>query len=571
MIPENFLRHYGWGAYVVPPFDTFLGQSVVANKRISQLTGFTGSYGWVLLTDRGGFLFVDGRYTLQAKQEVKALEVITYSGSFFSAIIQHMPKEGKVALNPWIMSASEVSRYQQAAGAWTIELDWNQVLDEWLSKDTTKEEVEKVTRAIWAMESDRSFQQKCEAVFEARKEGSDEDGLDHFLLCNAEDVAWLTNFRGSDGTYTPTFQGVALLSRQKNFDFTAIIFMDTPSSFPDLPHLSWLPIGSLAEAVQRKTVAYEEETTPFGFLSFPATWKRFSFARLRQCRSKKTSWEQKNMIQVHVLEGLAMTRFLHWIKTDPSEKTEASATKKLEEFRQQAPSYQYPSFQTISAVGFNTALVHYHPPSQGSYPLQPENLYLVDAGGQYHWGTTDLTRTLWLGNKPSLTYKLLYTTVLQAHIQLASLIFPPQTTGVQLDAIARSFLWQRGLDYPHSTGHGVGFFLRVHEFPPIIGTTDRGGPITEGMIFSNEPGFYEEGWGGIRLENLILAFSNAEQKLFLRTISLVPFEPLLILSEELSGAQRTWLNAYHDEVFITLAPLLEPEVREWLFTQTRPL
>jgi Xaa-Pro aminopeptidase len=198
---------------------------------------------------------------------------------------------------------------------------------------------------------------------------------------------------------------------------------------------------------------------------------------------------------------------------------------------------------------------------------------LIDSGGQYHFGTTDVTRTLWLGekNRASLLHKQRYTQVLQGHIHLSQMIFPEGTNGMQLDAIARSFLWQKGLDYGHSTGHGVGCFAHVHEAPPIIASRAPQDPIKEHMIFSIEPGFYQEDWGGIRLENLVLVVRHDAQRLRLTPLTLAPFDRTLILRYELSPEHCRWLNQYHDRVYRTLAPMLDPWEERWLKEQTQSL
>jgi len=285
-------------------------------------------------------------------------------------------------------------------------------------------------------------------------------------------------------------------------------------------------------------------------------------------RCEKTPEELDVVRQAHVQEGVAFTTFLYWISEEgwKGSHTEYSAAQYLESLRQQCPNYQSPSFPTISAMGLSGAIIHYVPKEHSACSVEA-GPYLIDAGGQYYWGTTDMTRSLWLGpNTPDSLYQEDYTEVLQGHIDVAMSIFPEGTLGSALDTIARSPLWKAKKNYAHSTGHGVGVFSNVHEGPINLSSKCKT-ELKSGMICSNEPGMYRLDRWGIRLENLCVV--SGKEWLGLHTISLAPFQRCLIQPEILGKERISWLNAYHKQVFNTLKPYLLPKVCQWLFEQTR--
>lgn len=558
---QDTLRQQGWSGYILPCRDSFLSSSDMARQRIARLTGFTGSTSTVFLTHEKTYLFVDSRYTVQATQQAPECEVITCH-SPLQEISDLVSSGDKIALNPWLFSIKEINSYQEHLDRQGVHLcfDTESIVDKIISPHT-----ELYTAPIKAIESDRSFQDKCQFVFGRSLERP-------FLLCKAQDIAWLTNLRGRDCTYSPIFYSYLVVTYEED-KYKGLIFTYLPRSIKCAdPDISFLTCEDLADYLKGQPLFYDPDSTPYRLHRLSGTqWQEGSLSKLAHTRARKTAWEKHHMEHVHIKDGVAVTRFLYALSRGESigHETEFSAAQQIEEERKKHPSYEGPSFSTISAFGDHTALIHYTPPREGSRVLK-EGFYLIDSGGQYRFGTTDITRTVWLGQTPSLRHQRLYTMVLQAHIHLASLVFPVGTHGVHLDAAARSFLWQQGLDYPHSTGHGVGCYLNVHEFPPALSPRLHEGIIEEGMIFSNEPGYYEQGWGGIRLENVV-AVETRDSKLGLNTLSLAPFDRKLILEDELSGAHKRWLNSYHQRVYTTLSPLLEPSVRSWLYESTRPL
>ena len=581
-IRETLIQQ-GWNGYILPCRDSFLSASRAARHLIKRLTGFSGSSSTVFFTPEKTVLFVDGRYTVQAAQQAPECEVVTCS-SPLKEISHRLSPLDQIAINPWLFSVKEVTSLQEQIerqGA-TLVFDHDGVLDKVISRP-----LDPYTSPIGSMESDRSFQEKCQLVFGP--------SLAHpFLLCKAEDIAWLTNLRGRDCSYTPIFYSYLIVTYEDD-RYKGMIFTHLPRSIKYCdPDLSFLNCKDLPTSLKEKTLFYDPGTTPYKlYIHADTLWHDHSLSTLAHTRARKTLWERHHIENAHIQDGAAVTRFLCWLAQLPlsGEETEFSVAEKCQEERAKHPSYDGPSFSTISAFGPHSAIIHYSPLREEALPLS-EGLYLIDSGGQYRFGTTDITRTLWLGQNPSLRHQRMYTMVLQAHIHLASQVFPCKTLGIQLDSAARSFLWQHGLDYPHSTGHGVGCYLSVHESPPSISPHLQNCVIEEGMIFSNEPGYYEEGWGGIRLENVVCVESQQAQelqdsqksqgaqassqelkgtKLRLNTLSLVPFDRKLILADELSATHKRWLNTYHQRVYTTLSPLLDPFVRAWLYDQTRPL
>ena len=602
-------------AYLIPrqePF--FLNPSQATNDTIYHLTGFTGSRATILVTWEKIFLYVDSRYTLQGEKQCPECTIITCSDPIH-ALHQQLVKGTRLILSPWVFSAHTMKILKERAfiNEWDLVLDHDGIADRLICPQPLMSRNE-----IVPMEGQASFQEKCQKIFT-------EPHHNHWIVCKASDVAWLSNLRGSDHVYAPFFHAYLIVTR-KNNHFSGILYATMPRSFgvldPDLrienfENLQRLRAGSFespgkgsrdmllqgqeesmaseppcirppcfyeVKNLLDQPMVYDPHQTP-GALVGPS-WIPGSFSHLENGRSIKTQWETHHMTQSHVSDGVAVTQFLHWLSQlsdTPSEvpaslvppgawnETEWSAAEQLARFRSQGGAYRGPSFPTISAMGANSAMTHYTPSPTDSAPLEG-GLYLVDSGGQYHFGTTDVTRTVWLGKgQPPLKFKEMYTQVLQGHIHLSQMIFPMGTNGMQLDAIARSFLWQKGLDYAHSTGHGVGCFASVHEFPPSLAQRGSLEPIAENMVFSVEPGYYEENWGGIRLENLVLVAHHSEKLLRLQPLTMAPFDRNLILVDRLSYEHRIWLNDYHEQVQNTLLPGLSALAQAWLTEQTQPL
>ncbi|MGI9392013.1 MAG: M24 family metallopeptidase [Parvibaculales bacterium] len=325
-----------------------------------------------------------------------------------------------------------------------------------------------------------------------------------------------------------------------------------------------------ALAKKKTKIQLDPRHTPFWFMS---KMKGADIIKapcpIEKAKACKNSAEQRGARKAHFYDGLACVRFLYWLEKNWRKTSELEAAQKLEALRRQEKALMDLSFETISASGANGAIIHYRVNKKSNRKLKAGELYLCDSGGQYRQGTTDITRTITLG-KAGKEEKQNFTHVLQGHIALARAYFPENTSGAQLDALARGALWRAGLDFAHGTGHGVGSFLSVHEGPQIISKHGTY-PLQKGMIVSNEPGYYKKGRYGIRIESLLLVKQAKAGFLHFETLSLAPIDKRLILKTQLQPTERTWLNEYHAHIYKTLAPHLDPKVKQWLKKSCSPI
>jgi Xaa-Pro aminopeptidase len=604
---EHVLNKLGGDAYCVPRRTAFfLNPSPRKDDILYHLTGFTGSSAYVLIKRDGLFLYVDSRYTLQAQQECPQCTVITCNNPL-QALPNQCPTGTRLMVSPWTYSHFELSQYAEVARiqGWTLVYDQHQNLDSVIKTESIPS-----NSPIYAIPNTVSFQEKCRSVL---------TNLDqkYWLICSAADISWLTNLRSSDHDDVPFFDGYLLIRRNDQASstqpayFSGTLYTSMPRSIegldPDIHVHDFKSLNLLsrqpstapeAEHPLDQEITYDPKKTPKGLVR--THWVADALAQLEKSRSIKNAWELSHITQAHILDGVALTQFLHWLSQiddaclDHGLETEWSACEKLKSFRQHHASYKGHSFPTISAMGPNSAMMHYTPSCLQSDPLT-SGIYLIDSGGQYFYGTTDVTRTVWLGSKnPSKSWQQKYTAVLQGHIHLSTMIFPYGTTGCQLDAVARSFLWQKGWDYAHSTGHGVSCFGPVHEMPPSISARETHSAITNDMIFSVEPGYYQAGLGGIRLENVVRVMEKDSKKSLVKTphtgqeegqeavqyrdrllnlkpLTLAPFDRRLMDVDALSYDHKLWLNQYHKHVYDALGSQLPKETRAWLYEQTRPL
>jgi len=408
-------------------------------------------------------------------------------------------------------------------------------------------------------------------------------GQDAAILTDPSSLAWLFNIRGADLEFCPFALGYALLYA----DGTARIFMAGEKITPELrehlgPDVSLAERGDLPaalEALADKTVRYDPASTPVWF----ETALHMSGAKIAEAadpvalpRACKNEVEQAGTRAAHLRDGVAVVNFLAWLAATPGE-TELSAAEKLLACRVGGENFKGESFPAISGAGEDGAIIHYRVTPETNRPIKPNEVYLIDSGGQYLDGTTDITRTLWTGPDPAPSeIKANVTRVLAGHIALARAVFPEGVAGGHLDAFARQELWRAGLDYDHGTGHGVGSYLSVHEGPAGISRAAKPVPLAVGMILSDEPGYYLPGGYGVRLENLVLVqpadFPGALKK-FLRfeTLTLVPFDRALIDPSLLSADALAWLNDYHARVEQALSPHLETDAKTWLHAACAPL
>ena len=566
----------GLDGFIVPRADEHLGEYVPPNaERLAWLTGFTGSAGLaVVLADKAA-VFSDGRYTLQLEQETDAALWQRRH------IIEDRPEDflraeapgRRIGYDPWLISPEALKRF---SGIALVAVAQNPVDEIWTDRPAPPLAPAFAHAEAFAGESAAAKRAGLAAKLREAAQNA-------AILTDPASLAWLLNMRGADLEFCPFALGYALL----HADATVSLFM-APEKITEQLRAHLGPEVSIAgrEALPAALAALSGKTVRFDPASMPAaieTALRAAGAHIAEApdpvalpRACKNPTEQQGARAAHRRDGVAMVNFLAWLAANPGQ-TELSAAEKLLSCRAAAPEFRGESFPAISGAGEDGAIIHYRVTPATNRAIKPNEVYLIDSGGQYPDGTTDITRTLWTGPDAAPgDIKANVTRVLAGHIALARAVFPEGVAGGHLDAFARQELWRAGLDYDHGTGHGVGSYLSVHEGPAGISRAARPVPLQAGMILSNEPGYYRQGAYGVRLENLLLVqpadFPGTPKK-FLRfeTLTLVPFDRALIDPALLNPEALAWLNAYHADVWHALAPGLAPAARVWLQTACAPL
>ena len=559
-------------AYIVTRSNMFIGQDLLDDENpLRALTGFSGSAGTLVVTPDKAFLLVDGRYEIQAARQTNPDEVKIICGRN-NLIAQCLTglfggKPAKVGFNSFTNAVRGIERLAERFPDIAFIPDTSQIF----------------ANNIFGRPC-RVFEHKIEFCGVGRNEkiggissriGS--CGCDAYLFTAADSVSWLLNIRSDALPDTPLVHTYALLDKDGritlfgdnlNFDFE-------PADFGVEP-LAKLPRA--LKAYKNKTVGFDAETTPYFFRQLFAERKIAERPLEDFCQTAKA---EKNPVEIsgieaaHLRDGVAMVRFLHWLSGNWPGKTELDVVKKLHDFRAQGENYWSESFGTIAAAGPDGAVVHYQPAAETDRKLEEGSLLLLDSGAQYFDGTTDITRTIALGT-PSPEMCDNFTLVLKAHIALASQKFIDGTDGMSLDKIARSPMWNEGKDYKHGTGHGVGCFLNVHEGPQNIGMYSSSYPLRKNMILSVEPGYYQEGAYGIRIENLVRVAACeqtdfAKDFLEFKILTLCPVDKQPVNKYLMSSGEISWLNNYHKQVYERLSPFLNASEKNWLKDACSPL
>jgi Xaa-Pro aminopeptidase len=574
------LKRDRFAGFVVPHTDEHQGEYVAPYaERLTWLTGFSGSAGAaVVLKDRAA-VFVDGRYTVQARVEIdESLYEIRHSieEPLTDWVAANLPLKGRLGYDPWLHTPAQVTGLRAAcarAGGRLAPINGNPVDAIWTDRPPPPiAPVVAHSEAFAGLSSAEKRNQTAETLFERRQ--------DAVVLSAPDSIAWLLNIRGGDVPYTPVTLAFAVL----HADASVELFVDPRKLTPGLiEHLgeevSVAAMEGLGPALDRlgadkKTVRIDPDGTPDWVARRLRTAGAETVSEPDPCalaKAVKNTVELEGIRAAHRRDGAALSRFLAWLAREAptGTLTEISAADRLEAFRRDNEHFRGLSFPTISASGSNGAVVHYRPSPETDRTLEQDSLYLLDSGGQYLDGTTDVTRTVAIG-EPSEEMRARFTRVLKGHIALATTRFPKGTTGPQLDTQARLALWDAGLDYDHGTGHGVGNYLGVHEGPQRISKIANRVALQPGMIVSNEPGYYKTGAYGIRIENLVTVISveppeDAEKELFgFETLTLAPIDLALVVPELLTGKETAWLDAYHARVRQTLTPLVDAETAAWL-------
>lgn len=570
--------------FLVPREDEFLGEYIASDQeRLKWLTHFSGSAGMAIVGHDQAYIFVDGRYVLQAQNQVdqNIYEVIhTGDVSILNWIKKNISKDKVIGYDPKLHSTHFINQLEKTiseGGTKAQPLDENLIDILWQDKpvqDQKKMTLHPINLAGQPTEEKLSF--ICE--------GLKENNVEACAIGALDSIAWLLNIRGQDIETIPVTRSYIFIhSNQK------ITFYVDKEKCPE-PIDAFLP-SSLVNVKSFEEFEVDLQKKYSKVQIDPQNcnaWIKISLEKhgnkilcqqdpcllLKACKNKT---ELQGVRNAHLKDGIALTKFLHWIdKTiQNTDISELDVVEKLDLFRQEQENYMGKSFDTISGSGPNGAIIHYKVDESSNRILKKNELFLLDSGGQYLEGTTDITRTL-VFDQPTDEMRKFYTLVLKGHIALGSARFPKNTSGSQLDTLARQFLWQYGTDFDHGTGHGVGAYLSVHEGPQRISKAPSNVYLQPGMIISNEPGYYRNGEFGIRLENLIAVIpsqaNHFERKTFeFETLSFAPFDPKLIDISLLNQDEIDWLNAYHQDVFDKISPSLNTEEKEWLFNQTKKL
>ncbi|WP_128891244.1 aminopeptidase P family protein [Erythrobacter sp. HKB08] len=581
--------------FVVPISDEHMSEYIGSYaQRLAWLTGFGGSAGAAIVLRDHAAMFVDGRYTIQVRDQVDG-KLYDYcqipQESMGKWLLANAPEGAKIGYDAWLHTRGWVEATSNAVakkGITLVATEGNPVDSVWQDRPEPSKAQAVVHRDEYA---GRSSAEKRSEVADWLKS----EGYDAAVISALDSIAWLLNIRGNDVDRTP----VALSYVIAHADGTAELFIASEKVTPELEkHLgNAVTIRERTEfepalaQMKDKTVSIDPD---FGV---EAIFQALETAGAKPVSERdpvivpkavKNEAEQQGHRDAQARDGAALAKFLYWLATEAPKggETELSAVAALRAFREETGLLKDQSFDTISAAGPHAAIPHYRVDEESNLPIAPGSIFLCDSGGQYLDGTTDITRTVWIGTEdgsaePTPEHKDRFTRVLKGHIALAMARFPDGTSGGQLDALARQFLWQAGVDYAHGTGHGVGSYLGVHEGPQRIAKATgpqpgTGEPLRAGMILSNEPGYYKGGDYGIRIENLVLTVAQdipgAEgDYLGFDTLTFVPIDRTLVDTDLLTAEEIGWWNRYHAKTLEILAPQLSGDVLAFVEDACRPL
>jgi Xaa-Pro aminopeptidase len=574
-------------ACIIPGNDPHLSEYVADHWMFRKwISGFTGSAGTIVVTHEEAGLWTDSRYYLQADNELAETGISVFRTGEPNTpkpeewLCQALEPGDNVGVDGRLFSVDEIRRYNKELKKGELKLDTNfYAADEiWTGRPPIPDN----TIVEYALEyCGLSRTEKLKQIRESLKRFD----ASHYVVCALDEIAWTLNLRGKDVSYNPVFHSFLIISQS-----SAYLFID--------PHKLTAVIGKNLAADNIKVSLYSDFQTHLKELGAGKSIRLFfdpqktTFSALSSLGQKaekvegssiitalkgsKNETEIKWMKNTMIKDGVAMVQFLHWLYSslDKEKITELSAAAKAKQFRSLQEGFKGESFKTIAGYNANGAIVHYSATESSNATVAKNGFLLFDSGGQYLGGTTDLTRTIMLG-EVSEQAKTDYTLVLKGHIGLAMARFPEGTKGVHLDAFARQALWNHGLNYGHGTGHGIGCYLNVHEGPQSIRPQDNGIEMRAGMITSNEPGLYRQGEYGIRIENLILTVASGETEygkfMKFETLTLCPIDLKPVVKELLTKDETNWINGYHQTVFEKLNPHLDQDLKDFLKEITQPI
>lgn len=545
-------------AYVIPHGNCFIGQDVLQSEhKLQRLCGFSGSAGIAVVTSDKVFLLVDGRYELQAKLETNANEITVVNEIPRLKNVCDLLREenlNTIGYNSWYHTVAEMEFIKRRYFDIKF-VDINDFI-------TDNNDVIRIMGR-----NERFVGQSAREKIAIVQNMLNEYKADYYLFTSADSVSWLMNIYAKDLPYSPVVRAYALVSKEGN----VVLYGNNLQT--DLPNGNWSDFAEKMADFGAVKIMYDAHNAPEKIKTLVGEdVKMIKAVDICQLlKAEKNETELRGMINCHIRDGVALSKFLCWLKENYKGITELDVVDKLHEYRVMQEHFFSESFSTIAGFAQNGAIVHYQPDEKTNALLTEGSLLLIDSGAQYLDGTTDVTRTVAIG-EPSLEMIKDFTTVLKAHINLAESCFPIGTSGLKLDILAREQLWKNGLDYKHGTGHGVACFGNVHEGPISISSSASDYGFKPRMIVSDEPGVYKENQYGIRTESLLYTYeSEFDGFLKFKTLTKVPIDKHLIDKYMLDTGELAWLNNYHQEVYDCLAPYMNEKEKLWLKDACSPL
>ena len=547
-LKKIFLREKIDG-YIVPKNDEFFGEYIPDyNDRLNFISNFTGSYGFALILKNKNYLFVDGRYTLQAHQQSNDnFKIVTFPQEMPSDILKK--QNLTIGFDPNLFTRKTLYTFFGTNNCKYKPLNKNLIDEIWKRKiNRNKYKFYKLPKNIVG----NDYESKINKIVSNLKKRK----ADFQLISASENNAWLLNIRGRDTKYTPIPHSFILVNKFKEIKFFCNPKKISPLLKKQLKKIHFDNINLLEKElldIRKKKFIIDKNTCSFFYEKvILKNNKILNFQDpIYLLKAIKNKQEIKNIKSAHISDGIALTKYLFWLKNNFNKKkiTEISASQKLFQFRKKNSKFKFLSFPTISGSGPNGAIIHYKATKKTDRKLKSGDIYLVDSGGQYEFGTTDVTRTISLNNS-NKRIKNIFTRVLKGHIAVASFKLKENSSGAKIDSEARKYLKEIGLDYAHGTGHGVGYFLNVHEGPHGI-SKNNNVKFREGMVVSNEPGYYEKNKFGIRIENLLYVKKENDRRFF-ENFTMAPIDKNLIDANFLNVKEKKWLNSYHKQVYNNL-------------------
>jgi len=558
---RNLIKLNNIDGYIVPKNDEFFSEYAFPN-RLKTISNFSGSAGLAIILKDKNFLFVDGRYTLQSKIESgNNFKIIEIPKLLPHDLLRKYKKELFLGFDPKLFTNNSLKRsFKDSCNLFPINQNLIDLIDTKKIYDHRKEPFYILDDKVVG----ESVNSKINKLILNLKKNK----IDNIFISAPENVAWLLNLRGKDNPYSPIPNCQIILTKNKKIYFFSsknkIVKIKNQYPYKNFNFSDFNEFSSLINELTGKYFSIDSSTcSVFNESIIKSKFNcKSSVDPCYEMKAIKNQTEIKNMVKTHIYDGAALTKFIYWIKNNKKFNfTEIDAEKKLEKFRKQNINYLYPSFNTIAGSGPNSAIIHYRANKLSQRKIKKNDIFLCDSGGQYKYGTTDVTRTLCF-NKPPKRIKDIFTRVLKGHIAVANTNLNKKKTGKIIDKSARYYLNKINLDYAHGTGHGVGFFLNVHEGPQAISKYNEV-PLKPGMILSNEPGYYRENEFGIRIENLVYIKKYKNKNLF-KNLTLAPIDIDLVNFKLLNKEEKNYLSKYHLEVYSKISKFLDSKEKKWL-------